>query len=149
MKKWVKRSLIGAGGLVAATLLMWGILLLFNYNLFALKGWHKDQYFDNMGKPLTGWQVIDGKTYYLTPQKATGWLQTEKGRYYLDEQGNPVTGWFTDDVGTYLLTPEGKACTDWVQTEQGLRYFRADGRLATGVVDLSGVRLYFHEDGAP
>jgi len=149
VKKWVKWSVIGAGGLAAATLLMWGILLLFNYNLFALKGWHKDQYFDNMGNPLTGWQVIDGKTYYLTPKKATGWLQTESGRYYLDGQGNPVSGWYTDDVGTYLLTPEGKACTDWVQTEQGLRYFRADGRLATGTVDQSGVQLYFHANGAP
>ena len=149
VKKWVKWSLIGAGGLIAATMLLWGILLLFNYNLFALKGWHKDQYFDNMGKPLTGWQTIEGKTYYLTPEKVTGWLQTESGKYYLNQQGNPITGWFNDGADTYLLTPEGKACTDWIETELGPRYFRADGRLASGVVDVSGWQLYFHEDGAP
>ena len=149
VKKWLKWSLIGVGGLVLAFAIVWGVLMLNHYNIFAAKGWQGNQYLDNMGKPLMGWQVIDGKTFYFNPGKVTGWLETEKGKYYLDNQGNPQTGWFTDENSTYLLSPEGKVITGWVQTERGNRYFSEDGVMATGALDAQGKQLYFLEDGTP
>ncbi len=152
MKKWVKWSMIGAGSLILAFIILWGVLLLFNYNIFAPKGWHGQQYLDNMGKPLTGWQTIDEKTYYFDPStgyKATGWLETEQGRYRLDDSGSIRTGWYSDGTGTYLLTPEGKACTGWIQTDRGDRFFEADGHMAVGLLELPNGLYHFQADGLP
>ena len=149
MKKWVKWSLIGTAAAAVAVTLLWAILLCFQFNIFAPKGWQDGKYLDNMGKPLSGWQTIDGKTYYLDPVKVTGWLDTQEGRYYLDAQGNPKTGWHTDESGTYLLTPEGKALTGWVQTDRGDRYFSPEGVMAMGTQELYGRYWYFGQDGTP
>ena len=151
MKKWVKWLLLGASGLLAAFVLLWGVLFLFQYNIFAPKGWQGDCFLDNMGNPLTGWQSIDGKTYYFTEdgKKVTGWLKLERWKYLLDGQGNPVSGWYQDDSGTYLLTPEGRVCTGWVQTDLGNRYFGEDGKMAVGFLNLSNGLWHFEADGTP
>ena len=149
MKKWVKWSLIGTAAAILAFALLWTILLCFQFNIFAPKGWQDGKYLDNMGRPLTGWQTIDGKTYYLDPVKVTGWLSTEQGKYYFDQQGNPKTGWYTDENGTYLLNAEGKAITGWVQTDRGDRFFSETGTMVTGTLESNGTMWCFLEDGAP
>ena len=151
MKKWVKWSVIGAGSLILAFVILWSILLCFNYNIFAPKGWQDGCYLDNMGRPLTGWQTIDGKTWYFAEdgKKVTGWLETGEGTYLLNEAGNPHTGWYSDHTGTYLLTPEGKACTGWIQTDAGNRYFNENGQMAVGLWELQGGLWHFQADGSP
>lgn len=151
MKKWIKWSLIGTGSAVIAFMLLWSILLCFSYNIFAPKGWQDGCYLDNMGRPLTGWQTIDGKTYYFAAdgQRTDGWLETEQGRYRLDENGVIQTGWFSDDSGTYLLKPDGSVCTGWVETDQGNRYFDENGQMAVGLWELPGGLWHFEADGTP
>lgn len=151
MKKWVKWSVIGAGSLILCFLILWSVLLCFHYNIFAPKGWKDGCYLDNMGKPLTGWQTIDGKTYYFAQsgQKVTGWFQIGEQRYLFNENGNPRTGWYSDETGTYLLTPEGKVLTGWVETDQGIRYFDANGKMAIGLVEHSDNLWHFMADGTP
>ena len=148
MKKWVKWLLLGASAAVAAFVLTWCILLCFGFNIFAPKGWQDGKYLNNMGKPLTGWQTIDGKTWHFAAdgQKTTGWLETEQGRYYLTETGIH-TGWLSDETGTYLLKPDGSVCTGWVDTDSGLRYFDETGLMAVGFQQ--DQLWYFEADGKP
>ena len=151
VKKWVKWSLIGVGSAVIAFILVWVILLCCGFNIFAPKGWHDGKYLNNMGKPLTGWQTIDDRTYCFTEEgsKVTGWLQTEQGKYRFDETGVLQTGWYNDQSGTYLLKPDGSVCTGWIETEQGIRYFEESGRMAVGMLELADGLWQFEADGTP
>ena len=51
---------------------------------------NENQYLDEKGKLATGWQQIDGKTYYFRKgkkEKATGWLRISGKVYYFDKNG--------------------------------------------------------------
>jgi D-alanyl-D-alanine carboxypeptidase len=56
-----------------------------------------------------------------------GWVDTEGGRYYYDENGMTLTGWQEINGITY--------------------YFRPDGSLATGAVDIDGATYHFTSQG--
>ena len=136
-----------------------------------LTGWQVDEngdvyYLDDAGVPLTGEQVIDGKTYcfldsgvmvtgwldghyYLEDgTMATGWTDTEDGRVFFDDDGNQISsGWIEAADGTYLLDENGDPVTGWYMTETARLYFDENGRMATGFVEVDGIERYFTSDG--
>lgn len=99
------------------------------------KGWTEQEgircYLDENGQPLTGWQQLDGKTYFFSETGAlhTGWLEDSGSSFYLDHNGTPVTGW---------------------QTIQGKKHcFAADGKAMRGFLEENGKRFYLDETGSP
>ena len=84
MSKLVKILLVL---ILVLVLFLAAILLVPKYllgiDIFDLSGWNTAQdgavqYLDTRGKPLTGWQEIDGNRYYFTPETgamATGWAE--------------------------------------------------------------------------
>ncbi len=118
---------------------------------------------DENGKPLTGWQEIDGNRYYLDSNgqaavgigkigsdyycfgtdgvMATGWTQYDEKAYYLRSNGTLVTGWFSLDGLRYYLTLDGAA----IGTHEidGVKYlFDATGKLTSGWTELPEGRAY-------
>lgn len=109
--------------------------------------------------PFIDWLPID----------QSGWNVTEnRGRCYLDEDGDPLTGWHTVDSdvyyfepqsgmmlirwqtidgGNYYLGDEGIRRTGW-QTIDGSRYYLGtDGKMTTGWQTIDGERYYMGDDG--
>ena len=90
-------------------------------------------YLDEEGMPLTGWQTMQGSTYYFDPEQngkmVTGWLDLPEGRYYFDGMGILHTG--------------------WLELPEGLFYMTRDGSMAVGAVEVEGVTRYFTADGKP
>ena len=78
---------------------------------------------------LTGWQELDGKRYYFTPEGKlyTGWLEWEGCRYYLGADGAMHTGWLELDGRRY--------------------YLRENGVMARGCLEIEGVKHYFTSTG--
>lgn len=123
------------------------------------QGWAKNDlgqwmYFKD-GKPLTGWQTVDGKVYCFNSSGgayANSWKQNAKGEwFFLTADGSAATGW--KDIGangntkrhyfdTYGIMVAGK----WLQIDDKWYYFNADGSLAVSTkidgyeVDENGVR---------
>ena len=77
----------------------------------------------------------------------TGWLETEEGRRYLDENGVLGTGWTDTPEGRYYLTEEGTITTGWLRTEEGTIYLDENGQTVTGWMELENRKYYIGEDG--
>lgn len=103
------------------------------------------------GVKLTGWQVVNGKRYYLGGDGVmqTGWIQHGGARYYLSGSGAAKTGWLKSGGSWYYLNTHGKALTGW-QTIDGKRYYLdpSTAVMATGVCTIDGKRYRFDESGA-
>ena len=86
-------------------------------------GWEGDRYLDRRGHVMSGWQEIDGRTYYFDPHKdktlAKGWTRIEDQLYYFDEENYPVTGWMDLDGKRYYLDENGVLTTGWLCLEDG------------------------------
>ena len=139
------------------------------YNGGDYSGWY---YYDPVtGEEKRGWQLIDGKWYYLTPFGArsgheningklyyfdpvncdmkTGWISNPgysgtEWNYYDPESGAQVSGWQTIDGKTYCFDEFGKALAGhWILDEGKEYYFDpVNCDLKTGWLDLNGIRYY-------
>ena len=142
-----------------AVLLLLGAFLLsyfvFQVPLFSREGWQQNPdgtvaYLDYYGDPLEGWQTVQDKRYYFTPNTGTmhvGWLEDEGHTYYLDADGTMHTGWLTTEEGRYYLTEEGQLYTGWMETESGKFFFGENGAMVTDWQTLEEKRYYFSENG--
>ncbi len=101
------------------------------------------------GEPLTGWQLLDGKTVYFSEQGIlhTGWLETGDGRYYLDESGVPLTGWQSIGDKQYYFTAKGTLHTGWLEQDGDTYYLLKDGTPARGRITVDGEDCFFTSDG--
>lgn len=174
MKMWI------AGLLVVALVLSAGAFFVFRYASVIFQtdksGWSVKAgaicYLDKDGKPLLGWQEIEGKRYYFVPDAgilATGWMQIGSDRYYFDENGIVQTGWQTvsgkeyyfaedghlvtgwtevDDV-RYCFGKDGIALQGWFEDDTGKYYLDEKGRPVTGLQEIDGKRYWFDENGLP
>ncbi|WP_052082661.1 S-layer homology domain-containing protein [Intestinimonas butyriciproducens] len=104
------------------------------------------------GKPLTGWQTIDGVKYYFNSAGVlqTGWVKDGSNwRYYSGNKA--LTGWW--DIGSttykkrYYFDKNGvMVYGKWLQIDKKWYYFYTDGSLARSTtidgyeVDENGVR---------
>lgn len=177
MRKGVK---IGIALLVAALILAAGALFL-PRDVFKIahtdeSGWSVRAgaicYLDKNGKPLLGWQEIEGNRYYFVPDagiRATDWIQIGTDRYYFDENGimqtgwqtiagkqyyfaengRVVTGWTEVDGEQYCFGKDGVALEGWFEDETGKYYLDEKGMPRVGLQEIDGKRYWFDEDGRP
>ena len=109
------------------------------------------RYLDDNGKPLTGWQQIEGNNYYFHTNggaMATGWTTIDGAKYYFTDSGSLTTGWTTSDGGRYYLGDDGAMTTGWKVLDGKNYYFDQNGRAATGTLELDGKSYRFNEDGS-
>ena len=174
MKMWI------TGLLVVALLLSVGAFFLFRHG-FEIEqkdksGWSEKAgaicYLDKNGKPLLGWQEIEGKRYYFIPDagiRAAGWMQIGTDQYYFDEngvvqtgwqtvsgkeyyfaeEGHLVTGWAEVDNVRYCFGKDGIALEGWFEDETGKYYLDEKGRPMVGLQEIDGKRYWFGTDGLP
>ena len=141
-----------------AVLLIGGCLILYylsGIDIFAKPGWNSQngitKYLDNLGKPVTEWQTIDGKSYYFEPETAaltTGWLELDNHLYYLDPTGATCSSWQTIDGNRYYLEENGAASKGWKTFAEDTYYFSGDGAMVTGLQTIEASSYYFSSEGA-
>ena len=97
-------------------------------------GWYDNCYYDEItGARQTGFIEIDGNTYYLNPEKVTGWQDIDSDRYYFDTNGIMVTGHQADINGKeYYFTEDGQLMTGWIDTDDGEIYAVETDDILTG-----------------
>ena len=80
---------------------------------------------------LTGWQVKNGRTYYLQESGAmyTGWIKSGELWYFLnrpedgDVEGAMRTGWLNYNGKVYYLHSSGAMAEGWTQIDKNWYYF--------------------------
>ena len=81
------------------------------------------------------------------PPILTGWQTKEDGKYFYDNNGNPVTGISPRPEGTYYFDETGRMMTGWVDSPEGKRYFTEDGWMLAGFFELDGKQYYLDPEG--
>ena len=81
----------------------------------------------------TGWQEIDGNTYYFGHGvMQTGWQRIDGHRYYLGDDGIMRTGLQVIDGNTYYFGYRGIMRTGWQTVDGSTYYFGDDGIMQDG-----------------
>lgn len=156
MKKSMKASV--AFLLVMAFLLIVGAGFLVRYVVLGEKkdktGWSTKAgatyYLNEEGKPLQGWQEIDGNRYYFLPDsgiRVDGWTQIDNDSYYFGDDGIVRTGWQEIDGRKYYLGDSGKLTVGLCRIDGKSYYFDTTGVMGTGWQNANGVPYYFSETG--
>ena len=108
-------------------------------------------YFEEDGKAAVAWQTFDGDTYYFgwDGVMVTGWQTLSGTKYYFDLDGTMTVGRFEVDGKKYFADKGGKVVANClVQGEDGRKsYFGADGIMVTGWADVGADRYYFGKEG--
>lgn len=81
---------------------------------------------------LNGWQQ-NGTVwnYYINGNLKTGWQLYDGKWYYLNDNGSMVIGWKKVDGNWYYLNPNGDMKIGWHQEESSWYFFKASGAMAT------------------
>ena len=109
-------------------------------------------YLDKEGKPLLGWQEIEGNRYYFVPDagiRATGWIRIGNDRYYFDENGVVQTGWQMVNGKQYYFAENGSAVTGWEEVDGVQHCFGKDGVALEGWYEDETGKYYLGEKGSP
>ena len=109
--------------------------VLSNINKSERNGWVKTEIgwmYNENGKPVTGWKLIDGKWYYFesTGVMQTGWKQISGKWYYFHTDGAMRTGWKQIDGKWYYFHTDGAMRTGWKQIDDKWYYLYEDGHMA-------------------
>ncbi|MCM1157393.1 MAG: hypothetical protein NC300_04305 [Bacteroidales bacterium] len=95
----------------------------------------------------TGWQRIDGKTYYFSPgngEMLTGWQKIAGKKYYFSPgNGEMFTGKRKIGTKTYYFNANGVMQTGRKKIGNAVYYFNAKGVMKTGWVKTAGKKYYF------
>ena len=113
-------------------------------------GWDSSgSYRDFHGKPVTGWQEIDGSRYYFDTDhmRLTSWQDLEGNRFYFGTDGVMVTAWQDVDGKRYCFDESGAMKTLWQDIDANRYYFGENGAMVTSWQDIDGSRYYFDSDG--
>lgn len=106
--------------------------------------------YDN-GKKITGWEDINGATYYFDEKgvAATDWAWIGEYWYYFGDNGKMQTGWAKDGGEIYYLHETGKmASEEWVSIDGDWYYFNEPGDMAESQwIQTSGKWYYVTADG--
>lgn len=87
-----------------------------------------------------GWIIFDRNV------DRSGWRETREGFCYRDFHGRKVTGWLETEYGRYYLDNYIMA-TGWKKIDSQVYWFGQDGVLVTGWQDINGERFYFDGEG--
>ncbi|TAH64444.1 MAG: hypothetical protein EWM47_12590, partial [Anaerolineaceae bacterium] len=112
-------------------------------------------YVDESGNILYGWQEIGGFTYYFSTTNGymrTGRTYIDGELYDFAEDGKLIrkieTGFITTDVGTYYVNENGIILYGWQELGGETYYFStANGYMRTGRTYIGGELYDFTEDG--
>ncbi|MCQ2533802.1 MAG: DUF4214 domain-containing protein [Clostridia bacterium] len=113
--------------------------------------WHNKYYVDSSThETVTGWQDIDGNTYYFDEFGCmrTGDIKIDSTYYFFNSDGILQTqpGWYIVGIKRFYLDNDGKLVTGW-QTIDGKKYYFNRNAL-TGLVHFSDNRYrYFDDNG--
>lgn len=143
---------------VAGLVLLIGIycLLRFGFSVDVLdrSGWSVRgevvRYLDYFGRPQQGWQYIDNRLYYFSPDDGnmvTDWKTIDGHTYYFGTDGIRASGWIRVDGETFYLGADGKAVTGKQTIDKKDYYFLDNGRMATGWQTVDGKHCYFSSEG--
>lgn len=108
-------------------------------------------YYDTFGQKVSG-QVEDGGKEYLfdeNGQMQTGFQTIEGRTYYYDEQdGAKRSGDVQVSDKTYHLQEDGQLLTGWQEKEGRKAFYNEDGSRKTGqIADIDGKKYSFDENG--
>ena len=106
---------------------------------------------DSLPIDQSGWDVRHGQRYYLDEKgdPKTGWLELEKGTFYLGSDGVMHTGWLEENGNRYFLDNSGRLTTGWQTIQDKTYFFGPEGTLCHGFVNQEGQRFYLDENGSP
>lgn len=113
-------------------------------------------YYEN-GEKVSGWKVIDGKTYYFDPgegcKMATGIHSVHNTKYVFNTDGSLSSGWTYINFSLHnrfwcYADAEGKALFGLHRIDGKLYYFDYLGRMSTYNEKIDGVTYIFGPDGA-
>ena len=117
--------------------------------------WVGDQYIDTDGLPLSGWQFIDNKWYYLNPandnKRAKGFFKDSQGYWYFtDSNGVMQKGWQEVNGTWYYFDDDGIMVTGWQEMDTNVwYYFNPDtgGMISNTTIYDDGAYWAFDENG--
>lgn len=92
----------------------------------------KMYYFDEDGVKVTGWHLINNKTYYFNKKgvmQNNCWKKDGEDKYYLGKNGAALTGWQEIDNKSYYFGMNGKMATGEVRIGLSLCKFDKKGNL--------------------
>lgn len=101
-----------------------------------------------------GWNIIDGKKYYVLDNEIidkTGWFmesdvikkKNDENKYYLNDDHSVVTGWKQLDDEWYYFNDEGILQYGWIDYNGGRYYTDDDGVMLKGWNEIKGEKYYF------
>ena len=98
---------------------------------------------------MTGWQTVDGKTYYFDSKgrKTVGWLNDGGKDYYFDLNGVMRTGWQKVSGKWYFLNKDGVMQTGWKKLGGKWYYLASNGVMQTGWKKIDGTWYYLKTSG--
>ncbi len=101
------------------------------------------------GKPVTGWQDIDGNRYYFGDDclLRTGWQTINGDTYFFRPDGTMHSGWLELDGSQYYLFEDGTLATDWQIIEGKVYYLGTDGAMVTGLAEIEGETYLLNKQG--
>ena len=99
--------------------------------------------------PYTGWQEVDGVTYYLIDDvPCTGVQQLEGTLYCFGADGALQRNtWLDVDGKRYYATETGQAHTGWLELDGQLYYLQNNGIMTTGQLEIDGKTWFFTSQG--
>lgn len=83
-----------------------------------------------------------------TPNTESGWVEIDKERYYLKEDGTYQTGWGLINGNWYYFDDKGAMQTGWLFLGNVWYYLNDDGVMQTGWLRLNDTSYYLNEYGA-
>ena len=113
-------------------------------------GWkyssHNWYYINNNGNPVTGWQEIDGKTYYFSENNYCMITFNMDGYYLRDDGALDMTpGWkYSNDLGRWFYVEQNGMLADGWKNIGGADYYFYPEMAANQVVDK---KYYINQDG--
>lgn len=85
---------------------------------------------------------LDKEKYHLS-----SFVDSEKGKEYIDENGDKAIGWTLIDGSYYYFDEQGIMQTGFFELDGEKYYLDEDGKMHTGHLDLDGKSYYFDEQG--
>lgn len=85
---------------------------------------------------------LDKEKYHLS-----SFVDSEKGKEYIDENGDKAIGWTLIDGSYYYFDEQGIMQTGFLELDGEKYYLDEDGKMHTGRLDLDGKSYYFDEQG--
>jgi len=78
----------------------------------------------------------------------SGWVKTDEGYYYYNEDGEMQTGWVSYNEKWYYLDENGLMLTGWINVNDKWYFLKDNGAMKTGWKKYNGKWYYLGKNGA-